>query len=299
MRGDKNKARKTVRTECTRRRAAQEVAGNILGSKTTRQLRRVTFASVRVARRHRRGTLQRRTWPASFGRGFGSPSSKKPRLRNDPPTSAGHFSMRRCDQPASARHFAGPNMARAVWQGLCLVIVEGDRGSETTRHALRVTFAGTAQWNRSCWLDLLPQLLRCSLVTSLAPARALDEPIGRSVRFECARGPCPTPVALLRAGEGLPRWDAEPSDAGLWMPPPSRSHVSGEGTRGTRRKGRRACFSGPGGCGLGTAPGRRCHVLRVPYHSAGTALPQSAGAGQSALDVEAGVKAPHPLEVSA
>jgi hypothetical protein len=141
MHGHKNKAHQTVRTECTWRRPSRQVAGNIWASKTTRHFRRVTFASVRVARRHRRGTSQGRTWPASFGRGFGSPSSKKPRLRNDPPTSAGHFSMRRGDQSASARHFAGPNMARAVWQGLCQVIVEENRGPETTRHALRVILA--------------------------------------------------------------------------------------------------------------------------------------------------------------
>ena len=171
MRGDKNTARQTVRTEGTRRRAAQEVAGNILGSKTTRHLRRVTFASVRVARRHRRGSLQPRTWPASFGRGFGSPSSKKPRLRNDPPTSAGHFSMRPDDQPASARHLAAPNLVPAIWLGLRLALIQENRGSETTRHGLRITLAGTTRWDRSCWLDLLPQLLRWSLVTGLGPAR--------------------------------------------------------------------------------------------------------------------------------
>lgn len=170
MRGDKNKARQTVRTECTWRRPTQQVAGNIWASKTTRHFRRVTFASVRVARRHRRGTLQPRTWPASFGRGFGSPSSMKPRLRNDPPPSAGHFSMRPDDQPASARHVAAPNIVPAVWHGLRLARVEGNRGSETTRHKLRVTLAGTTRWDRSCWLDRLPQLLRRSLVTGLGPA---------------------------------------------------------------------------------------------------------------------------------
>ncbi len=61
-------------------------------------------------------------------------------------------------------------MARAIWQGLRLVIVEGNRGSETTRYGLRITLAGTIQWDLSCWLDLLPQLLRRSLVTGLGPA---------------------------------------------------------------------------------------------------------------------------------
>ena len=99
------------------------------------------------------------------------PPSKKPRLRNDPPTSAGHFSMRPDDQPASARHLAAPNLVPAIWLGLRLALIQENRVSEATRHGLRITLAGTTRWDRSCWLDLLPQLLRWSLVTGLGPAR--------------------------------------------------------------------------------------------------------------------------------
>ena len=45
-------------------------------------------------------------------------------LENDPPISAGHFSMRPDDPPTSARHLAAPNIVPAVWQGLRLAPIQ-------------------------------------------------------------------------------------------------------------------------------------------------------------------------------
>ena len=59
------------------------------GSETTRQLRRVTFPCVGATSRHRRGTLQGRTWPAPFGRAFAWSSSKETEAPKRPATRCG------------------------------------------------------------------------------------------------------------------------------------------------------------------------------------------------------------------
>ena len=116
MRTHKNKAHRTVRTESTRRSAAQRVAGNWGASKTTRQFRRVIFPCVRTTHQHPRGTLRSRTSSTPFGLAFGSPPSKKPRLRNDPPTSAGHFGHGKTASGSwPLPSVASPKRTRTTW----------------------------------------------------------------------------------------------------------------------------------------------------------------------------------------
>ena len=104
MRPHQNKVHETVRTESTRRSAAQEVAGNWGASKTTRHLRRVPFPCVEVAHQLPRGTWQPRTSSTPFGMAFGSPSSKQVEAPKRPATSGGSLWPRQNGQRGRDSH---------------------------------------------------------------------------------------------------------------------------------------------------------------------------------------------------
>ena len=74
------------------------------GSETTRHKLRVTFPCVRTTNRHRRGTLQGRTWPAPFGRAFAWSSSKKTEAPKRPATGCGSFWPRQNGQRGGDSH---------------------------------------------------------------------------------------------------------------------------------------------------------------------------------------------------